>query len=375
MSLKNPKNAMIWKRLKGNIQKPIAVILIINTIAHTFGASLSGAQFDELFGPKWIVIYSFAFSFVMIQWTEILPKTLGVKYNKFIANFISKPLLILIKVFTPVVKFIEYMNLPFIGKNNSHNKFDIINEISILSKIAFADSIFTKEQESIISKTINLSSVKAKDIMINFNSIKYLTPERSLEDALNEALIHNHTRFPLLSSTNINDVQGYINFKDIVSALNINQNTVDLRSIARPVLTIYEDEKLPSIFKKISLKNQHMAIVKDSNNNIKGLLTLEDIIEEVVGEIEDEYDILPTYINKISENRFIIGGGVKIDDLNRACIINLDDNNISISDWILKNKDIKIHPGYYIENESFSIIVKKLSRLRIGEILLERKSR
>jgi putative hemolysin len=118
-----------------------------------------------------------------------------------------------------------------------------------------------------------------------------------------------------------------------------------------------------------------MAIVKDSNNNIKGLLTLEDIIEEVVGEIEDEYDILPTYINKISENRFIIGGGVKIDDLNRACIINLDDNNISISDWILKNKDIKIHPGYYIENESFSIIVKKLSRLRIGEILLERKSR
>ena len=85
ISDKKPLAAKIWKSFKEGIERPIAVILIINTLAHTIGASLSGAQFEKIFGTKWIISFSIIFSLSMIQWTEILPKTLGVRCNKNIA--------------------------------------------------------------------------------------------------------------------------------------------------------------------------------------------------------------------------------------------------------------------------------------------------
>lgn len=373
MSLKNPKLALIWKNFKGNIQKPIAVILIINTISHTVGASLSGAQFDELFGPKWILIFSLLFSFAMIQWTEILPKTLGVKYNKKIADLITIPLVFLIKLFTPLVKIIEIINLPFVGRKNQQEKNDIISEISVLSKFAFNSNLITKDQEKIITQTVNLSTVRAKDIMINKNDIKYLTPDMSMTDALIEAHIHNHTRLPLIDANDCNNVLGYINFKDIVSALQVNPVNPTLTGILRPVITIFEDEKFPNIFKKLSSKHQHISIVRDRNNNLKGLITLEDLIEEIIGDIEDEYDVLQTHFYSIATNRFIVGGGTKLSAINHECNLNIDNSDMTINEWILKHGGTHIFPGKKYELNEITIIVKKISRGRVSEAIVEKR--
>ncbi len=373
ISLKNPKLALIWKNFKGNIQKPIAVILIINTIAHTIGASLSGAHFDELFGPKWIVIYSLAFSFAMIQWTEILPKTLGVKYNKKIAGFITIPLVFLLKLFTPLVKIIEIINLPFVGKKDKQENTDIINEISVLSKFAFNSNLITKDQEKIITRTVSLSTVKARDIMIDKSDIKHLTSSMSMMDALIEAHIHNHTRLPLIDSNDSNKVLGYINFKDIVSALQINPVNPSLIGIVRPVLTIFEDETFPNIFKKLSSKHQHISIVMDRKNNFSGLITLEDLIEEIVGEIEDEYDLLQTHFYSIAANRFIVGGGLKISAINNEWNLKIDNPDMTINEWVLKNEQNNILPGKKYELNEIKVIIKKISRGRVSEAIIEKK--
>ena len=113
LSEKKPLIAAIWKRFKENLEKPIAVILIVNTLAHTIGASLAGAQFDKLFGAQWIVVFSVAFSFGMIQWTELLPKSLGVRYNMQIAAWAARPLQFLIKLMHPLVALTNWLNRPF----------------------------------------------------------------------------------------------------------------------------------------------------------------------------------------------------------------------------------------------------------------------
>ena len=88
---KRPAVGRIWRSFKENLQKPLAVILILNTFANTFGAVLGGAYFEMLYGEKWLIAFSLCVSFVMIQWTEILPKTLGAQFNRHIAPFIALP--------------------------------------------------------------------------------------------------------------------------------------------------------------------------------------------------------------------------------------------------------------------------------------------
>lgn len=373
ISLKNPHKASIWKTFKENLQKPIAVILIINTIAHTAGASLSGSKFDELYGPKWIILFSLIFSFAMIQWTEILPKAIGVKYNKAIANVIAIPLLFLIKIFTPVVKLIEFINKPFVMHDENSNDFDAVKELTVLSRFAFLNDVISKDQDEIISRTINLTDKKAKDIMIPIKDMKILSTKMSMVDALLEAHIHNHTRLPLIKDDNINDVIGYVNFKDIVGALKINPQNPSLFGISRPILNLKEDHNYSTIFKKITQGHQHIAVVKNDNNEVTGLITLEDVIEEIIGDVEDEHDILPTHCYPIAHKRFIIGGGCLIKRVNEEMQIDLPDSEVSVNEWMIKQFGESLRAGDSYKYGETELIIKKMSRSRIFELIIEKK--
>ncbi|HPO50162.1 MAG TPA: DUF21 domain-containing protein, partial [Spirochaetota bacterium] len=135
ISEKKIKVAKIWENFKKNIDKPIAVILIVNTLAHTIGAALSGAQFEKKFGGEWIWLFSLIYSLAMIQWTEILPKTMGVKYNRNLADIFALPLNLLVTIFKPVAFIIHLINKPFEGKKDDRN-FDALSEINTLAHFA-----------------------------------------------------------------------------------------------------------------------------------------------------------------------------------------------------------------------------------------------
>jgi len=374
ISSNKPKLGIVWNNFKNNIQKPIAVILIVNTISHTIGASLSGAQFDELYGPKWIIIFSFIFSFAMIQWTEILPKTIGVRYNKKIALVGTVPLIFLIRLFTPLVKLIELLNKPFVGKIRETTYFDAIKEISILSHYAFLNNLISKDQEQIISRTIGLTKKKAKDIMIPKSEIKTLNDRMSMMEALIEARIHNHTRYPLVNHLNTNEIIGYINVKDIVSALQLNPDNPSLRGISRPLMSFYEDDNFSLLFKKLTQNHQHIAVVKNEIHEITGLVTLEDIIEEIIGEIEDEYDKLPLYFYPITKTRYIISGGVTIKQLNEKLSLNFTYSDLSINDWIKKQYGPNQKSGNKYYNSGITFIIKKITRTKISELIIEKNN-
>ncbi len=371
ISAKKPKLAEVWKRFKENIQIPIAVILIINTLAHTIGASLSGAKFDEIFGTKWIVLFSLLYSFAMIQWTEILPKAIGVKYNKKIAMIFSFPLVFFIKIFYPLIKIIEFLNKPFISKNEEKKQFDATKEINVLSKLAFLNKLISKDQEQIISRTIVINEKKLIDIMIKKEEIKFLNDKMNFMEAFIESHLHNHTRYPLIKKNNSNIVLGYINFKDIVNSLHINPENPTLIGILRPILMFYEDEKFPEVFKKLTNQHQHIAIVKNRKEELTGLITMEDIIEEIIGEIEDEYDILPSQIYQIANNRFIVGGGSKALILKEKFNIIIEEIDVTVNDWIkLKfGKEQKTGKTYNLQNKI--IIIKKMVRSKVNEIIVE----
>lgn len=374
ISENSPKMDTIWNNFKDNIQKPIAVILIINTISHTTGASIAGAQFDELFGSKWIIAFSFIFSFAMIQWSEILPKTLGVRYNKEIAIIGTYPLVLLIKIFTPFIKLIELLNKPFVKKIPASNDGDIVKEIAVLSHYAFINKLISKDQEQIITRTITLSQKKVKDIMIPRDEMKVLYDNMTLMNALVEAHIHNHTRYPLIRHSNQDEVMGYVNFKDIVSALQINPDNPSLKGIARPILIINDEDSFLVLFKKLTRSRQHICIVKDMHNNIVGMVTLEDVIEEIIGELEDEYDELPLYFYPITKTRYLVGGGVKIHEINERIGSSLDDEDLNVDGWMKKHFGFNLKGGDKYNYTNYNFIIKKMVRSKVSELILEKSN-
>lgn len=313
LSVKRPAIAAIWKDMRGNIQKPIAVILIVNTLAHTIGAAVSGAQFNALYGSKWIIAYSLAFAFVMIQWTEILPKVLGVAYNRSLAPLVARMLKAAMKLFTPLLMLTEWLNRPFNRLIKGKTQPDALGEIAVLASFASYQNLITREQEAIVARSLELSSAAVRDIMVARDEIGYLSVGMSMVDALIEAHIHHHTRYLLIEGSDLDQILGFVNVKDIVSALQINPSDPSLKGIARPVLEVKDSQSVPALLKELTKGYQHIAVVRNDEGKTVGLVTLEDVVEAIVGNIDDEYDVLPAYVYRIAEGRFLAGAASRFN--------------------------------------------------------------
>ncbi|MBA4387360.1 MAG: hypothetical protein C0404_05225 [Verrucomicrobia bacterium] len=373
ISQKHRKIADTWQGLKKDIQKPIAVILIVNTLAHTIGATVSGGQFNALFGSKWIAVYSLVFSFVMIQWAEILPKSLAVRYNKVFALWTAGAMKWSVVAFKPIVVFLEWLNKPFSGKKTGDTSGEALSEITVLAKFASLQNMITREQEDIVSRSIKLSQAKVQDIMVDRSDIKYLSTSMSMAEALIEAHIHHHTRYVLVEGQDADKVVGYVNVKDIVSALKTNPSNPSLRGIARPLLEVRLSQYVPTMLKGLVKGYQHMAVVKDDSGKVVGLVTMEDVIEAIVGDIEDEYDVLPAHVHKLSDIRFLVGGGITLQTLKEQTGFDVPQEPTCLHDWLcgLHGKIPPVETTIAYKNLVF--IVRKLRRSKIHEVIVDKR--
>ena len=164
MSAREPRKGAIWRRFKQNIEKPIAVILLINTSAHTMGASIAGAEFDALYGQEWLAVFSLVFTLVMLQFTEILPKTLGVRYNRELARVIGAPLALLIRVLNPFLQLVYWVNRPFEGRRRGAAEATPLEEITALASAARLANQIGRHQEQIIRGASRLSEIQVREM-------------------------------------------------------------------------------------------------------------------------------------------------------------------------------------------------------------------
>jgi CBS domain containing-hemolysin-like protein len=369
---KHPLAARIWLGFKKNIDRPIAVILIINTLSYTIGASLLGSMFDLLFAREYILVFSLIYAVAMIQWTEILPKTLGVKYNKSLAKISAVPLKVLINIFAPFVVVIHAINRLFSGKRKTEEKLDIVGEISVLAHFAHSNEQISKDQERILSQALKLSKLTLKEILVKKADIKFLSTNMSLANALIEAHLHHHTRFPLIQGENTDDVIGYVNFKDIVTALRVNPSDPSLKGIARPIISLKEDETISTALSKLTSAYQHIALVKDKTDRLTGIVTLENILETIIGDLYDEYDILPAHFYKLSETRMLAGGGVKIKEVDSTLNLKLTDKEGTLNDWLLQLFGKIPATDDHFKFQDYDFTIRKVSRSKIYEASIDR---
>jgi len=371
LSEKHPRTAEVWKNFKLNIQKPIAVILIMNTVAETMGAALAGALFGKLFGSKLILVFSIVFSYVVIQWCEILPKSLGARFSRQVACVFAGPLRWGVAVLHPVVTVIEWLNKPFLPSGAAKSGQDPVGDINVLARFASYNRLITREQEGIVARSLKLSQTKVRDIMVSRDEIKCLSTAMSLADALIEAHIHHHTRYILVKDGNLDDVVGYVNVKDIVSALRTNPKDPSLKGIARPIAVIKTGQLVTDLLKELTKGYQHIALVRNEQGQTAGLVTLEDVVEAIVGDLSDEYDILPSQVIHLSDIRYLAGGGVTLSALKSQTGFALPDANVTVHDFVsgIMKGPLAVESRAVYGNVTF--VVRKMRRSMVHEVVVE----
>ncbi len=366
----NLPSANILQKFKKNIQEPIGVSLIIRIFTYATGASVAGAFFHKEFGLVLLPAFALVFPLVLVIISDILPKTCGVTYNVKIAAFFAKPIDFLIKLLKPLLFIITILIKPF--KNILEaRKENSVDDIAVLTRFASMNNMISKDQEQILAQTLKLQKIKIRDIMVKKDEAKYLSSDMSLMDALLEAHIYHHTRLPLVKNGNADEVVGYVNFKDIISALQTNPEDPSLLGICRPIINIEENDNLLTALKILSRSRQHLASVKDSKGRAVGLITLEDVIEAIIGDLNEEAEELPTFFYKISESRYIAGGGIPMKSFREKfhlalpdVVGNLNDMMLQLFGKVPKNED-KIELGGYV------LIVRKIIRSQIFEVIID----
>jgi putative hemolysin len=372
ISAVRPGIGAVWQRFKDNIEHPIAVILVLNTAAHTIGASVAGAEFDTLFGDNWILVFSLVFTYLMLQFTEILPKTLGVRYNRVVAVWSTRPLSVLIRVLKPFLVAIHWVNRPFEGKRARGESRTGVDELIALAGMARLADQITSHQERIIKGATRLSRLHVGDVMIPVQHVHFLSSSMDLPQALVAAHLEAHTRFPVREDNDADRVIGYVNFKEMVYFMRTNPNDASLAGIIRPLHHAAPEDSAADLLRLFIEQHVHIALVRDPQGRTLGIVALEDLVEELVGEIEDEFDRLPRLLHALSGGTWMVGGGVTMAEVGARLDLTLEPPRETMSAWIAQRVATPAKPGDVVREHGITFTVRRVRRGRVFEVMVSR---
>ena len=246
----SPAIGKIVQKLKADIDNPLAVILIINTAAHTIGAAVAGSSFNAMGYGKYMSAFSLAFTLVMVQYTEILPKTIGVRFNTSVMRIAARPLQVLSVILTPLIKFSRLLNRPFEGRRPERPS--AADEISALAALARSSQIISSRQERIIKMVPHLSERTAVQVMIDVDNISFLHEDMTISTAINVSARDFHTRYPVRAADDPDKILGYINIKELVSAERSSKGETKLIEIMRPIGFAEPDDSAAELLEKFA---------------------------------------------------------------------------------------------------------------------------
>lgn len=284
-----PHTAKVLRKLKKNIDEPITAILTLNTIAHTAGAAVAGAAVTAVYGEDKLIWFSIVFTMVILLFSEILPKTAGVVYSKFLAPYIATPLLVLIIILRPFIWLCQAVTKLIPRTGNIHNiSAEELQAIAIISRKTGEIQV---EQEQVITNILKLGNQTVREVMTPRTVTFSLNQDMTISEASElRDQWKTHSRAPVYGADPDN-VVGIALSLDIFMAMAENKSHLKLHQIMHPVNFVPETAPLDKILLEFFERQQHLFVVVDEYGSVTGVISLEDIIEEIVGrEIMDESD-------------------------------------------------------------------------------------
>ncbi len=277
--------------LKSNIDKPISAILTLNTIAHTVGAAGVGAQAVKIYGEAWFGVISAILTFLILVFSEIIPKVIGARFWRELARFTVHTIQVMIFITYPFVLLSAGITKVFSRRQNEQSTSR--EEISALTSIGTDEGIFNEKENKIIQNILRLRSVRVAEIMTPRVVLATADENLLLRDFLNNKNYLKFSRIPVYSG-NMENITGYVIRQNVFEKLAEDQHDLRLKDIKRDIVILPRAQALSDAWEKLLEKKEHIALVVDEYGGTDGIVTMEDIIETMLGlEIIDEKDTIP----------------------------------------------------------------------------------
>lgn len=282
------KLASKFKHFKQESSRPIAAILALNTVANTIGAAGVGAQATEVFGSKWFGLVSAITTILILVFSEIIPKTIGTTRWRSLMGFTTRAISVLIVIMYPLVILVEGLTKLITPKD--HETAVSREEVSAMANVAEEEGDLEEDENAIIQNLINMDEITAADAMTP-RVVCHIAPESMTMKAFykDKSFLH-HSRIPVYDKDD-EYITGYILRMDALQLLAEDQFDRKLGSIKREIASFKEDASLDMIWDEMLSKDEQIAVIIDEYGGFQGILTLEDVIETLLGsEIVDEKD-------------------------------------------------------------------------------------
>jgi CBS domain containing-hemolysin-like protein len=275
--------------LRSNVERPISAILTLNTVANTVGATLAGAFAVKLFGTGILIYFSLAFTLAILVFSEVIPKTLGVMYSKHLAGWLAQPLWWLVKIFSPVIWILSSLIRLVGGKKAGLDASE--EDLRAVISMTRRAGVIKPSEELFIHNILTLDTKMVKDVMTPRTVIFSFSSRWTVAQAKESKAILPHSRIPVFDGEDSDDIVGIVYRRELLEALANDQDAMELSRLMKPVQFVMETMTLDKLLGRFLESRVHLFVVLDEYGGLAGLVSLEDVIEEILGsEIVDKTD-------------------------------------------------------------------------------------
>jgi gliding motility-associated protein GldE len=360
------RNAKVLEELLSRPNRLLTAILVGNNLVNIGAAAIATSLAIQFFGSKGVGLATGVMTLLVLIFGEITPKGVATRNSERISLLVARPIAMLVKLLYPVVKVLVFITKPIVtafgGKSNI--PFVTEEEIKMLVEVGEKEGIIEKEEKEMIKGIFEFGETTAKEVMVPRIDMKCISADATLDDGIKLALETGHSRFPVFEES-VDNIIGILYTKDILRYLD--KRKLKLRQITRPAYYVPETKKLDELLEEMQEKKTQIAIVVDEYGGTAGLVTLEDIIEEIVGEIWEEHEVIERPIQKIDDNSAIVLAKASIEDVNEELGINLPEEEFETIGGLIFNALGKIPTiGEAVEINGVSLIVEKMRGRRIS---------
>lgn len=283
------KDYAIWlQKYKDNIDRPLAAILTLNTFAHTVGAAGVGAQAQLIWGDESLTVVSIVLTLLILIFSEIIPKTIGANYWMSLTKFTVYTLRFLMGILYPFVLFSQNLTRLF----NINRRKSVLSraDFSALAELAEDEGVFEERESAIIKNIAKFHLLKTHDIMTPRTVVYGLPENKTANEYYQEYSENVFSRIPIFRGS-LDNIDGFVLKDELLAAILEGHGDQPIKEFIRPMITVYKNLPIPQLYNKLIRRKDHIALVVDEYGGTAGIVTLEDVIETILGlEIIDETD-------------------------------------------------------------------------------------
>lgn len=370
------KRARILLKISEDSGKMLSAILIGNNLVNNAATALTTSLIIQLFGNSGVGIATGVITLLILIFGEISPKTLATIHSEKMALLYAPLIHFLMKIFTPVIFIVNKLSMGvlFLLRVNPDQKVNTMteHELRTIVDVSHEDGVIESEEKEMIYNVFDMGDAKAKDIMVPRVHVTFADINSTYDELIEIFREDKFTRLPIYEETTDN-VVGTINMKDLLLYNYNNKKEFHVRDILREAYFTYEYKSISELLVEMRQASINIAIVLDEYGETAGLITLEDLLEEIVGEIHDEYDENEEeFVRQINDREYIIEGSMNLDDLNDSLGLNLSSEDYdSLGGFIIEHLDRLPEQGDELTtDDGIRLVVEALQKNRVESVHL-----